>query len=141
DGSYAYVVAPTVSDKGVEDYAKALPITVLANRADLQAAYHAGLRRAEFVFYKAGACMVPSLGEVRVDQPCALMAVWSDQGLALSAANPEHQGLTLTVTVPGRWAGAPAKLAGDRTVVSLPLPEGGALAGSTVTVALVPVNR
>ena len=141
DGSYAYVVAPTVSDKGVEDYAKALPVTVLANRADLQAAYHAGLRRAEFVFYKAGACMVPSLGEVRVDQPCALMAVWSDQGLALSAANPEHQGLTLTVTVPGRWAGAQAKLAGDRTVVSLPLPEGGALAGSTVTVALVPVNR
>jgi len=141
DGSYAYVVAPTLSDKDVEGYAKALPIAVLANRADLQAAYHAGLRRAEFVFYKAGACMVPGIGEIQVDQPCALMAVWSDLGLALSAANPEHQGLALAVTVPGSWTGAQAKLAGGGTVVSLLLPEGAALVGSTVTVILSPAER
>jgi chondroitin AC lyase len=136
NGTYAYVVAPTVTEKSASGYAKSLPVTVLANRPDLQAAYHAGLRRAEFVFYKAGSCAVPGVGEVSVDQPCALMAAWTDQGLALSAANPEHKGLMLNVAVPGAWRGEGAKAAGDHTTVQFSLPDGVAFAGSTVTIAL-----
>jgi chondroitin AC lyase len=136
DGSYAYVVAPTMDEKTVATYASRMPVQVLENSSDAQAVYHPELKRVEAVFYKKGACVVPGIGEFRVDQPCALMASWADGDLSISAANPEHAGLTLHVAVPGRWTGADAKVDGTRTILRLSLPDGPEYAGSPVTVSL-----
>ncbi len=136
NGSYAYVVAPGVSQARVTSYAAALPVVILANRAEQQAVAHMGLSRAELVFYAPGFCNIPGFGVVSVDQPCALMVAWSAKGVALSAANPEHQALNLKVSLPGRWQGTGAKAEEERTAVSVSLPGTPELAGSTVTVNL-----
>lgn len=125
DGGYAYVVVPGIERDRVAAYAAALPVQILANRADLQAVAHPGLRRAQMVFHVPGSCPVPGFGTVAVDQPCVLQVAWSEEGVQLALANPEHSGLEVVVSLPGRR-------------VPVTLPDGPERGGSTVLVSLAP---
>jgi len=136
DGNYAYVVAPAMEESRITAYATALPVILLANHAELQAVVHSELRRAELVFYVPGSCDIPGFGEVRVDRPCAVMVAWQDREMSLSVSNPEHQGLSLEVSVPGCWGGAEVQVKDGRAAVQFLLPGNSEQAGSTATVHL-----
>lgn len=138
NGSYAYVVAPTLPAARTAAYAAALPVVVLANRENLQAVVHPGLRRAQMVFYEPGYCELPAFGMVSVDQSCALQVAWTDRGVQLAVSNPEHTGKEVLVSLFGVWRGPGARKEGGDTLVTVNLPGDPEKAGSTVLVSLTP---
>ncbi|MDD3276749.1 MAG: hypothetical protein PHP93_06850, partial [Kiritimatiellales bacterium] len=71
-----------------------------------------------------------------VDRPCAVMVAWQDREMSLSVSNPEHQGLSLEVSVPGCWGGAEVQVKDGRAAVQFLLPGNPEQAGSTATVHL-----
>jgi hypothetical protein len=137
-GSYAYVVVPSMVAARTASYAAALPVVVLANRENLQAVVHPGLRRAQMVFYEPGFCELPIFGTVSVDQPCALQVAWSEKGVQLAVSNPEHTGKEVLVSLFGVWRGPGARKEGGDTLVTVKLPGDPENAGSTVLVSLTP---
>ena len=142
-GTYAYRVVPGLAAGDLAAYTHALPLTVLANDARLQAI--AGPRGlAQAVFHVAGSLTIDDALTIEVNAPCALMLRRGQGAVTLSIADPTQSlesprsGIPgLQVQVSGHYAGLgcvydPAK---GITVVTVDLPTG-SFAGQTVQVHL-----
>ena len=73
NASYAYIVVPNKTEAQVESYKNNIPVTVVANNANVQAVRHDGLKQTQINFYKAGTLEYKDGYKVTVDQPCSLM--------------------------------------------------------------------
>ncbi len=73
NASYAYIVVPNKTEAQVESYKSNIPVTVVANTADVQAVRHDGLKQTQINFYKAGTLEYKDGYKVTVDQPCNLI--------------------------------------------------------------------
>jgi chondroitin AC lyase len=130
--SYAYVVAPAASAEEAAQITNELP-TVLANSPQMQAV-GTGDGLYAVAFYEDGELELAEGLTVAVTEPCLLMLRGTDDGLAITAANPENEALSLDVTLPGRLTGEGCSWHEDAGVstVHFDLP-GGEFAGQSIT--------
>ena len=73
NASYAYIVVPNKTEAQVNEYKNNIPVTVVANNADVQAVRHDGLKQTQINFYKAGSLEYKTGYTIKVDQPCSVM--------------------------------------------------------------------
>ncbi len=73
NASYAYIVVPNKTEAQVNEYKNNIPVTVVANNADIQAVRHDGLKQTQINFYKAGSLEYKTGYTIKVDQPCSVM--------------------------------------------------------------------
>ncbi|MCX7016268.1 MAG: polysaccharide lyase 8 family protein [Candidatus Sumerlaeota bacterium] len=133
DAAYQYVIAPAAALEEMEDYATALPFTVLQNAPALQAIWSQPLGLWQAAFYEPGEIKTPGDLAIAVDKPCLMMARKMDRKLEISVSNPEHQPLEVIVTVNQPLKGEGAEPAGaGATRITFVLP-GELYAGQTVT--------
>jgi chondroitin AC lyase len=123
DSSYAYLLLPNVASDQIAEAAETKPVKVLANAKQLQAVAHREQELVQAIFHEAGAVKTEAFGELRVDQPCAVIVRQGEAGLELHVADPTQQLERVTVSVDG-----------DRHAVDLPQ---GPEAGRTATVGKV----
>jgi chondroitin AC lyase len=71
--SYQYIVVPATSATRLADYARRIPVRVLANTADLQAVRHERLGITEIIFHSAGGLSLDEGLDIVVDQPCMIL--------------------------------------------------------------------
>ena len=71
--SYAYIVVPDTTEKGISTYANNISVTVVANTANVQAVRHDGLKQTQINFYKAGSLEYKDGYTVTVDEPCSIL--------------------------------------------------------------------
>lgn len=87
NAAYAYVVKPALTNAAdAEKYMKSLPVKIISNTTEIQAAEHSGLKLTEVIFYQAGTLKLSNGDEISVDTPCALM--WNNATGKISVANP-----------------------------------------------------
>lgn len=124
EGSYAYAVRPATTDvQTARNYAKQLPVDVIANTAKVQAVRHRELQITEVIFYEAGTLKLGKGQTLEVDAPCALL--WNEKAQTIHAANPRCESenpATLNVTL---------RIKGKAHRLTFQLPQE-AFAGSTV---------
>ena len=96
--SYAYLVQ--VGDQAATQAASAkLPVSIVVNRPELQAAWQPSTKLAAVAFYQAGSLSLPTGLTLAVDQPCLMLYRDGDEGAKVAVSNPENQPLTVNVTV------------------------------------------
>ncbi|MFP4249443.1 MAG: polysaccharide lyase 8 family protein, partial [Armatimonadota bacterium] len=105
DASYVYLVAPAEDATGAEALAADLPVRLLANSAQVQAVADASAGVHAGAFHEAGELELADGLTVAVSAPCLLMVRETDDGLAVTAANPENEALALDVTLSQRLEG------------------------------------
>jgi chondroitin AC lyase len=117
-GSYQYLVMPGASVADTKSRAEHSFTVELTNNERIQAVWNKHLSIAMIAFYQPGSVQTP-LGQVVAGHSCLLLVRRTARGIAISAANPENQAITLHVEV-----------GGEKISIDLP---GGNFAASTVT--------
>ena len=87
DASYAYMVLPVTDAAQLASYQ---PPQLLANTAQLQAAWSASSRVLEAVFYSPGNLTIPSGPNVKVDQPCAVLVQATKWAWRVTVSDPSQ---------------------------------------------------
>ena len=100
-GSYVYIVMPGADQKQTAAEAGDLPVKVIENTTDVQAAVHTKLHLVEAVFHKAGKISADGLDLV-VDQPCLLLAKRNGSKVDIAVSNPLNKALTVNVLLGGK---------------------------------------
>ena len=133
EGSYVYVVAPSVEPDTAAGYAASLPVRVLENSPALQAVMNTSSDVCGIVFWEAGQINLSDDLSVSVDTPCLVLLRNVDSGLMLTVSNPANEPLDLTVRVSVRMTGEGCtwNAAAGWTQVRFSLP-GGMYAGQSV---------
>lgn len=90
--TYAYVILPTVTKEGIEAYAKAPDVEIIANTERLQAVREKTLGCLGIVFHEAGVCE-----GISADVPCFIMT----DGKELSVSEPSGKLEKIVITVDG----------------------------------------
>jgi chondroitin AC lyase len=133
DASYAYVVAPDASATELKAQSEKLPIRVIKNTPDLQAARHGRLGVTGVAFYKPGKIDLGRGLTISVDRACLVLLRRKGRALEVSVSNPKNRKLKVTVTM-GLGLSGPRcrqlKSGVSRLVFDLP---GGMVAGKSVT--------
>lgn len=119
NAGYAYIIVPETSPAQIAEYARALPVRILANTPQLQAVAHEGDKVTEAIFYEPGALAVRKGLTLRVDQACALLLKESKGAVTVSVSNPKQEALQVWV----EWGTS-------RVAFDLP---GGEFAGQSLT--------
>jgi chondroitin AC lyase len=89
DAHYAYAIVMGADVEETAALYSAPPFEILSNTSDVQAVrWKSGLNQA--VFWKPGEVGVSDVCTVSVNQGCVLMTKESDEGLALTVANPNQ---------------------------------------------------
>lgn len=84
---YAYLVHPKLSStSSATEYAKNIPIKILANTETIQAVRHEKLGLTEVIFYQAGEIKLENGDILSVDSPCAIL--WKEKEHKINIANP-----------------------------------------------------
>lgn len=100
NAAYQYTVLPnTTLAETMAEY-RHPSFQLLSNTAVIQAVYVVALKYAAVVFYTASALETP-LGTISVDHPAMVLIQSSEDGLHVTASNPENRALTLHVTIKG----------------------------------------
>jgi chondroitin AC lyase len=102
--TYAYVVLPG-SQSGVSSYASDVPVSVLSNSSDLQAAQRSSEGLTQAVFHGAGSLQVGAGLTLTTDSPCLLMIRQQRGGLALCVSDPKQSRQQVTITLTGQYTG------------------------------------
>lgn len=133
DAGYAYVVAPGVSATEARRLAGSLPVTVLANDADLQAVRQGRLGVTGIAFYRPGETEFARGLSLGVDRACLVLVQKRGGRFTASVSNPRNRKLKVTLTVGLRLSGPKARqLKSGQTRLTFDLP-GGMDAGKSVT--------
>jgi Polysaccharide lyase family 8, super-sandwich domain/Polysaccharide lyase family 8, N terminal alpha-helical domain/Polysaccharide lyase family 8, C-terminal beta-sandwich domain len=132
NATYAYAVVPGVTADGVDAYAQALPIKVLANTVHVQAVQHLGLGQTQIAFYSPGSLQISDDLTVSVNQPANLIIKQVGNDLVITAADPRQALSSLTIDVSRQLTGLGAQslATGLGTRITFPLPTGAFLGAS-----------
>lgn len=91
NASYAYIVTPNKTEAEVNTYANNIPVTVVANKANVQAVRHDALKQTQINFYEAGSLEYKPGYTVTVDQPCSIMIDESGIERKITVAINDHE--------------------------------------------------
>lgn len=106
NATYAYAVVPDKSVEEIAAYSNELPITILANTANVQAVRHNGLGQTQIAFFAAGSLWIDASTKITVSQPCALIIKQSGDQLTITAADPRQGTTALAIDVNRQITGA-----------------------------------
>jgi chondroitin AC lyase len=123
DGKYQFIVLPATTPEQTAKRSADSGINVLANTSDVQAAYNGPHGVLGIVFWKPGSLDTP-IGKIESDTACLVQVRDTDQGRAVTVANPRNLGGIVTISIGGR-----------RMSIELP---GGEDAGRSVTTPVKP---
>ncbi|WP_316813104.1 chondroitinase-AC [Pedobacter heparinus] len=121
---YVYIVLPGIETTSEIRKYNPADLQILANTANLQAAYHQTLNMLQAVFYKRGTVVLPTM-EVRTDKACVLMVRNIKGKTVVSVADPLQIEKTITIFIKDRKTGKEVPF-----VFNLPQNE---FAGSTIS--------
>lgn len=102
NASYAYIVAPGVSNAIQMDAYNISAIQILSNTASIQAVQHTGLNMLQIIFSSAGTLNISGteVSSVTVDKPCALLLKnINTSSPTISIADPAQQNNTINLTL------------------------------------------
>ncbi len=99
NASYEYIMAPGKTAEQTQQYASALPVTVIENSTLVQAVLHEQLQVTGVVFYVAGAVQVRPGLTIKVDQPSVLLLDESQVPTVVSVSTPGSLGGKVNVTL------------------------------------------
>ena len=134
DASYAYLVAPAADPGVAAELAARPPARMLTNSSRLQAAVEPDAGVYAAAFYAPGQLELDEQLTVSVNEPCLLIVRETGAGFAVTAANPENEGLKLDVTLSAPLSGEYCSWDQDAgtTTIHFELPDG-RYAGKSVT--------
>ena len=138
NGSYSYIVVPNMTEAGMDAYAAANPIQVINNDSKAQAVYQSTLGITQTAFYAADTVTIAAGETLAANGSSMVMLQQYNNGLKLSASNPQNAQANLNVTLVGVGLSGSSSTWLDSlgsAVVGFNLP-GGSLAGSTVGLTL-----
>jgi chondroitin AC lyase len=88
NASYQYIVVPGVDSKRLAEYAGRIPVQILANTAEVQAARHELLGVTGIVFYSPGQVSLRKGLTVSADQPCMVLLEESANAAKMAVSTP-----------------------------------------------------
>jgi chondroitin AC lyase len=88
NASYQYIVVPGIDSKRLAEYAGKIPVQILANTAEVQAARHELLGIAGIVFYSPGQVSLRNGLTVSADQPCMVLLEESATAAKMAVSSP-----------------------------------------------------
>lgn len=92
NGSYQYVVLPSVSEKDLAAFSTQNPLKVLANSSDVQAVKHLLLNITEIVFYKSGEIQISPELKLGLDSPGMVMIKTEGNSVkSITVADPSRK--------------------------------------------------
>ncbi len=100
NGSYQYVVLPSVSEKDMVNFTNSNPLVVLANTAEMQAVKNTTLNISEIVFYKSGEIQITPGLKISADSPGVVMIKTEGNTVkSISVADPSRKLLRMHLSV------------------------------------------
>lgn len=135
--SYAYVMLPGVSGADLAGQGEGAPFSI-RNQRNRQEVVRADGKLAGIVFYEAGTSGV--MGGVRTKQPALVLMRKEEDRLNLSVADPTQRLSELELSVSGEYQHAFGTPVDGKTLLRIPLPQGG-MAGKSVCLSLTEPTR
>jgi chondroitin AC lyase len=103
DGTYAYIVVPGMDQAKLAKVAEKIPVQILANTTDQQAARNDSLAISQVIFYHPGQITLRPGLTLQVDQPCLVQVTESKGSAKVVLASPASGG-QVNVTLGGKQA-------------------------------------
>ena len=97
EDSYQYIVVPGINSTEVADYAKSLPVQILANKSEIQAVRHHELEITGLVFHQKGAFEVHKNLKVQINKPALVLINEADDRIFISDPTTELKEITIII--------------------------------------------
>ncbi|MBN1912100.1 MAG: hypothetical protein JW818_20440 [Pirellulales bacterium] len=123
DAEYAYLVVPDVSRSDLAKYAERVPVRIVRNTPDCQAAWHRELKQGRVAFYIAGEVTLDEGIRLAANQPCLVLVRLQNGRWNVSVSDPRNRESTVTVEL---------SIGNQQHQMKFALP-GGQMAGKSVT--------
>jgi chondroitin AC lyase len=130
--SYEYILIPGADKEQLENFQTGNPIKI-KNDKNIQAVFSNDKAYKGIVFYRAG----KFAGDpgIEVNKPCVMMLKHKPEGWQISISDPTQIEKEIQITLSGKYKHNLAEVEGEKTKLTLPMPQGGE-AGKTMTLVL-----